>query len=117
MLCQCAMEACCARSVPCEHDPLGLTTTNVRGACRRRLKPLLGHDFFFYFFIFFGKGTCLRTAAWQNTTTYLNAQAEKRRQFLLQVVPDHPIDLLQQCGELLLERDSWVLGLNLVDLG
>lgn len=37
MLCQCAIEACCAKSVPWEHDPLGLTT-NVRGAYTR-FKP------------------------------------------------------------------------------
>jgi hypothetical protein len=108
------MEACCARSVPWEHDPLGLTT-NVRGACRRRLKPLLGHDFFLFFY--FWQIHLFENRILADTTTYLNAEAQKRRQFLLQVVPDHPIDLLQQCGELLLERDSWVLGLNLVDLG
>jgi hypothetical protein len=45
--------------------------------------------------------------------TYLNTQAKQRGQFLLQVLPDHSIDLLQQCRELLFESKSRILGFNL----
>ena len=96
MLCQCAMEACCAMS-----DPLGLTT-NVLGAYRR---------FRFHLQVFdLPLNVCEN---YEMRNAYLNTQAKQRGQFFLKILTDHSIDLLQQCRELLLESKSWVLGFNL----